>query len=291
MRNSGFISVALFASIILALTTTSSAEVVEQMLGPYDVPFDLTNTSLELNSSASKWNDSDHPEGTVYVDLKNQPGFYVASITIMQSISGIEYSIYGAANNLEQSGWENIQTYTRTIDGNQDATLTTADGPKGNRIYWAIYKLNRNTLVDIKSWMPMNKGTGDLLNTIHVAERILGAPAPSSVYNTSVEHPVSASNVTWPTESSAATKQCEISIDRTPGFAEEYMLDQYNNKNAMNASEASDYLNTCIDASQAEIFSAGDVVEVLDHDKWYSATRIWSNGGYWINDGTIVCED
>jgi tetratricopeptide (TPR) repeat protein len=108
------------------------------------------------------------------------------------------------------------------------------------------------------------------------------------------EHQVSASNVTGSTESSTATKLYKISIDHTPGFAEAYVLDQYNNKNAVNVTEASDYLNTCIDESQACIFSAGDVVNVLDHDNEYSATRVFSRGGilgsygwYWVNDGTI----
>ena len=170
MRNSSFILATFIASIILILT--SSATVVEQQLGPYDVTFDLTNSSTELNSSASKWSGEDHSEGTMYLTLKNQPNFYVASVTITRSTSGIVYSLYGAAQNLNQSGWKNIQTSIRTIDGNTDASLTTGDGTNGNRMYWAMYKLNGHTLVDIKSWMPLDKGTGDLLNTIHVAETI-----------------------------------------------------------------------------------------------------------------------
>ena len=162
------ISVALFATTILILMTgAASATIVEQKLGQYDVTFDLTNTSMELNSSASKWNDS-QDDGWIYVDLKNKPGTSFAEISIVHSNSGIVVYSPGYAENLQESGWKNVQTYTRTIDGNKDAILTTGVGPNGNHIYWASYKPNRNTLVEIKSLMPLDKGTGNLLNTIHV---------------------------------------------------------------------------------------------------------------------------
>jgi hypothetical protein len=89
---------------------------------------------------------------------------------------------------------------------------------------------------------------------------------------------------------SAATKQCEISVDNTPGFRDEYKLENYN---AMHAGEeASDYLNHCLEDGFAEMFSAGYEVEVVDHDNWSKVTCIKVlYGKYWVNDGAITCED
>ncbi|MGB4295739.1 MAG: hypothetical protein WBJ16_08900 [Smithellaceae bacterium] len=67
-------------------------------------------------------------------------------------------------------GFTEVQTYTRTIDGNRDGTLTTATLPTGGPYSLAEYRLDANTIIEIRSRMPMDKGTGDLLNTIHVGE-------------------------------------------------------------------------------------------------------------------------
>lgn len=152
-------------------TTSESASNIEITLGRYKVTFSLTNTSMGLNSSASKWNDwsSSQGEGDVYIVWKNQPDTYVANIYILHSDSGIVVDSGGYAGNLEDSGWKNVQTSAITIDG-IEALLTSAEGPNGNHIYWASYKPNENTLVEIKSWMPFDKGTGDLLNTFHITE-------------------------------------------------------------------------------------------------------------------------
>lgn len=282
------ISVALFVTTILILMTgVASATIVEQKLGQYDVTFDLTNTSLELNSSASKWNDSQE-DGWVFVDLKNKPGTAFAEISIVHSNSGIVVYSPGYAENLQESGWKNVQTYTRAIDGNKDAILTTGEGSNGIHIYWASYKPNRNTLVEIKSWMPLDKGTGDLLNTIHVGN--LQGSYPSEGENNGSKS-VKASGMSIGTSSAAGL--CHISTDRTVGFADENDLDQYNTLCTLSASDASDYLRRKIDGNQAMIFDSGYAVSIDNHDELKSMTRIESDNGegwYWINDGTITCE-
>jgi Flp pilus assembly protein TadD len=157
---------------------SNGTEAVKEKLGPYTVSFILTNTSLEVNSSASKWgnpfsDDSGYSEGTVHVVPKNRTNLSVAMITVMESNSGMEYDTSGGspARNLEKGGWENIQVSTRIIDGDKTATFVSADSPtlRDNSIYWITYRLNNNAIVDIQSWIPMDKGTEDLLNTIHVA--------------------------------------------------------------------------------------------------------------------------
>ena len=153
------------------------AEEIRKELGPYNVSFILTNTSLELNSSVGMWgnpfpDDTGYFEGTIHVVPKNRTNLSVAIITVMESDHGIEYDTSGSgpARNLEKGGWVNILITTRILDGNKTATFVSADSPAriGNSIYWVTYRLNSNAIVDIKSWIPMNKGTDDLLNTIHV---------------------------------------------------------------------------------------------------------------------------
>lgn len=153
------------------------AEEIREELGPYNVSFILTNTSLELNSSVGMWgnpfpDDTGYFEGTIHVVPKNRTNLSVAMITVMESDHGIEYDTSGSspARNLEKGGWVNILITTRILDGNKTATFVSADSPVliGNSIYWVTYRLNSNAIVDIKSWIPMNKGTDDLLNTIHV---------------------------------------------------------------------------------------------------------------------------
>jgi hypothetical protein len=43
--------------LVITLVTVASSTIVRQNLGPYNVTFNLTNTSLELNASDSKWDD------------------------------------------------------------------------------------------------------------------------------------------------------------------------------------------------------------------------------------------
>jgi hypothetical protein len=51
----------MYPLMVVALTviTVASASNVKQEVGPYTVSFDLTNTSVEINSSASKWESYD----------------------------------------------------------------------------------------------------------------------------------------------------------------------------------------------------------------------------------------
>jgi len=174
----------LFAAL---MTETASATIVEQKRGPYDVNFDLTNTSTELNSSASEW----HKQSVsgriileyedIYVIMKNKPEICVANIHITHSDSGINVNSRGYAENLRDSGWENVQTYSRTIDGH-DGIVTTGDSPNGS-IYWASYEVDSDTLVEIDSRMPMDKGTGDMLNTIHVGRMLLSYSSENESVN------------------------------------------------------------------------------------------------------------
>jgi len=161
----------------MSLISLSSATVVDQVIGPYDVTFDLTNSSLQLNSSASYWDES-YPNmatGTVYIVLKSRPSYEVADITIMHNPehNGMIYYPDGLESRLEEDGFQNVQTYTRTIDGNREGTLTVSERPNGGKYYLAEYRMDENTLIEIKSWLPMDGGTGDLLNTIHVGEAVI----------------------------------------------------------------------------------------------------------------------
>jgi len=169
----------LIAFTALLFIGPASAVIVEQKIGPYSVTFDLTNSSMQLNSSASYWDeyrDDSHPSvswGTVYVVLKNRPSHEIADIKIIHSKTGtgLIFLPEGLGSRLEAQGFQNVKTYTRTIDGDKGGILTEARMLNGSSIcYLAEYRLNRDTIVDITSWMPMDGGTGDLLNTIHVAE-------------------------------------------------------------------------------------------------------------------------
>lgn len=150
--------------------------IVEQRIGPFIVSFDLTNSSAQLDSVESYWdeNDSSMSFGMVYIVPKSNTSKVLASIQIMHSTQhdGLLYDPKFLESGLIDQGFTEVQTYTRTIDGNRDGTLTTATLPTGGPYSLAEYRLDENTIIEIRSRMPMDKGTGDLLNTIHVGEEV-----------------------------------------------------------------------------------------------------------------------
>jgi len=160
--------------LLFRLSVAGSAEIVEQKIGPFIVSFDLTNSSAQLDSVESYWdeNDSSMSFGMVYIVPKSNTSNVWASIKIMHSTqhNGLLYDPEFLESGLVDRGFTEVQTYTRTIDGNRDGTLTTATLPTGGPYSLAEYRLDANTIIEIRSRMPMDKGTGDLLNTIHVGE-------------------------------------------------------------------------------------------------------------------------
>ena len=162
--------------LLTCLAGAGSAVIVEQKIGPFVVSFDLTNSSAQLDSLESYWdeNDSSMSFGMVYIVPKSNTSKVLASIKIMHSAqhNGMLYSPEYLESGLVDQGFTDVQTYTRTIDGNRDGTLTTATLPKGGPYSLAEYRLDENTIIEIRSRMPMDKGTGDLLNTVHVGEEV-----------------------------------------------------------------------------------------------------------------------
>jgi len=169
----------LVAFSVLLLVSLSSATVVEQKIGPFDISFDLTNTSMQLNSSASYWDESfpAAATGVVYIVPKSKPSHEMAHIMILHNAehNGMLYDPDGLETSLEAEGLLNVQTYTRTIDGNRNGALTISETTDGRKYYLAEYRLDENTLVEVSSMMPMDGGTGDLLNTIHVGKAVVAS--------------------------------------------------------------------------------------------------------------------
>jgi len=164
----------LYIGLLCLLTIVpASATTVEQRIGPYDVIFDLTNTSLMLNSSASYWDDSnpDMAYGEVYIVPKNHPSLMVASIRIMHSELGVQLYLDYLEDSLRDEGYDDAQAYTRTIDGDSSGYLATAKNTTTGRVKnLAGYRLDGKTIVDITSFLSAEGEMRDLLDTIHVAE-------------------------------------------------------------------------------------------------------------------------
>jgi hypothetical protein len=161
---------------LMAIMGSAFAAIVDQKMGPYDVSFDLTNDSVFVNSSASQWyaNDANgtgylSSHGTIFLDLKKDPEACITRINIMLCYQGIDYVPGGELSYDE--GWSKIEHYVRNIDGKDGyLTIGSLDTAPNGRLYLAAYKPNEYTLVQIDSRMPLSKGTGDLLNTLHVAQ-------------------------------------------------------------------------------------------------------------------------
>jgi hypothetical protein len=169
----------------LVVLVPASAAVVEQKVGPYIVTFDLSNSSLELNSSASYWDDSTpgYAQGVIYIVQKSHPSFEVADITISHGDSGMSSSLNepnspnayaeslasdALVNSLREQGYTNVTHYNRVIDNDMKGSLVVAEGKYTE--YVATYRFDKYTTVNILSKMSMSGGTGDLLNTIHIAK-------------------------------------------------------------------------------------------------------------------------
>ena len=168
-RNLNFILLATICAIILCVD--SQASIIEHQVGPYIISFDLTNSSVQLNETSAYWNESMYMGG-LFIVLKDRPTYEMADIMITHNPHGskVVYDTTGFEKALGEGGFVNIKSYSRTIDGNPNGQVISADSPYGWTYYSAGYLLDKDTLIEVHSWLPMDGGTGDILNTVHVGD-------------------------------------------------------------------------------------------------------------------------
>ena len=141
----------------------------------YEVSFDLTNSSAMINESASHWvgENPNIGNGYVFVVPKSQPDQILTKIYLTvddaygnQEITRDVEPDY--VTGLKDSGWKNITSSSRTIDGHKAYVFTAENGT--DKYTEAIYnEPDGQILVKVYSFMPKPE-IDTLLSTLHVAK-------------------------------------------------------------------------------------------------------------------------
>jgi len=137
------------------LVTENAPEISENLGGDETEMYSVT-----INNTTSK-NATDYIK--IYVLSINRP-------TTLATGAMVENVLKDRCS--RNSALTNIYTDTRTIDGQSGAVASVSKSSRGSLIqgYEAMYQasFDPHTLVDIQSFFPWNRGTLQLLKTIHV---------------------------------------------------------------------------------------------------------------------------
>jgi len=176
MKNLGLIGVILVVLIFLVVAPVQGVIVEQPMMdGLYVISFDLTDSLLAINSSASSlasyWAGNCYI-GTVYIVTKSNTNFEVAEIEVMHSYN-IQSSYEGSDANLKDEGYTTTKTSSRMIDADPEATVLIAEtaGHPEDTLYEFTYRVDKNTIVNFKGKLKNTgkQGFDALMNSIHLS--------------------------------------------------------------------------------------------------------------------------